>query len=60
VKQITGAERAALVGPKSGDEIDDGIAMALLDAARELAEVKERIETLVNTHAMRRGVKVAA
>jgi len=42
------------------DATDDGIAMALLDAARELDEVRERIETLVNTHAMRRGVKVAA
>jgi hypothetical protein len=38
---------------------DDGIAMALLAAAQDLAEVKARIETLVNTHAMRRGVSLA-
>jgi hypothetical protein len=41
------------------DETDDGIAMALLVAARDLAEAKERIETLVNAHAMRRGVLLA-
>jgi hypothetical protein len=41
-------------------ETDDGVAMALLQAAADLAEVKERIEMLVNTHAMRRGVSIAA
>jgi hypothetical protein len=54
-------ERASLISPISrGDEADDGIAMALLQAVEDLAEVKERIETLVNTHAMRRGVSLAA
>ena len=54
-----GLVRKVEISTESGDEIDDGIAMALLDAARELTEVKERIETLVNTHAMRRGVSIA-
>jgi len=40
-------------------ELDDGIAMALLDAARELAEAADRIASLVNAHAIRRGVSIA-
>jgi hypothetical protein len=40
-------------------ERDDGIAMALLAAAQDLAEVKERIQNLVNAHAMRLGVSLA-
>jgi len=33
--------------------------MALFAAAKELSDVKERIENLVNTHAMRRSVSIA-
>lgn len=39
--------------------MQDGLAMAMLQVAADLAEVKERIELLVNAHAMRVGVKIA-
>jgi len=40
-------------------ETDDGIAMAMLLLVRERDDVDDRMEALVNTHAMRRGVSVA-
>ena len=40
-------------------ETDDGIAMAMLVLVQELADVKDRMEALVNAHAMRRGVSIA-
>ena len=60
MERVSGVRASQGSPDASGDAIDDGIAMALLDAARELAEVKERIENLVNAHAERRGVTVAA
>lgn len=42
------------------EALHDGIAMALLDAARELPDVTKRIDMLVNEHAMRRGVSLTA
>jgi len=40
--------------------MDDGIAMALLAAEQDLADAAERIKVLVQAHAERRGVMVAA
>ena len=44
----------------SGDATDDGIAMALLAAERDLADAADRIKVLIEAHATRRGVMVAA
>jgi hypothetical protein len=54
-----GGVRKIEIASAETTETDDGIAMAMLAAARALAEVKERIGALVNAHAVRRGVSLA-